>query len=178
MNRKLGAAASRRVFMMTGEDYFYISSQLVREVASLGGDVEGLVPAERATRSCRRSSRRRSPDPWALGSTGCPTRRVPRWYQPGMKLAHRLKAIKPSPTLALNAKAKALAAQGVDVVGFAAGEPDFDTPEFIKDAAVEALAQGFTKYTATARHPRAARGHLREARDGQPARRSRPSRCW
>src|SRR3954453_12856803 len=70
-----------------------------------------------------------------------------------MKLAHRLQSIKPSPTLALNAKAKALAAQGVDVVGFAAGEPDFDTPQFIKDAAVQALAKGFTKYTATAGTP-------------------------
>ncbi len=66
-----------------------------------------------------------------------------------MNLANRLKAIKPSPTLALNAKAKALAAQGVDVVSLAAGEPDFDTPEFIKQAAVEALRQGFTKYTPT-----------------------------
>jgi aspartate aminotransferase len=66
-----------------------------------------------------------------------------------MQLAKRVKAIKPSPTLALNAKAKALAAKGVDVVSFAAGEPDFDTPKFIKDAAIAALNAGFTKYTAT-----------------------------
>lgn len=66
-----------------------------------------------------------------------------------MKLAQRLKSAKPSPTLALNAKAKALAAQGQDVVGFVAGEPDFDTPEFIKQAAIDALKAGFTKYTAT-----------------------------
>lgn len=70
-----------------------------------------------------------------------------------MKLSRRLDPIKPSPTLALNAKAKALAAQGVDIVGFAAGEPDFDTPDFIKQAAVKALEQGFTKYTATAGIP-------------------------
>ncbi|MBM4380597.1 MAG: pyridoxal phosphate-dependent aminotransferase [Deltaproteobacteria bacterium] len=70
-----------------------------------------------------------------------------------MQPARRLQQIKPSPTLALNAKARALAAQGVDVVGFAAGEPDYDTPAFIKDAAVEALRQGFTKYTATAGIP-------------------------
>ncbi|MFE8598248.1 pyridoxal phosphate-dependent aminotransferase [Archangium violaceum] len=75
-----------------------------------------------------------------------------------MNLANRLKAIKPSPTLALNAKAKALAAQGVDVVGLVAGEPDFDTPEHIKQAAIEALRQGFTKYTPTAGIP-----ELREA---------------
>jgi aspartate aminotransferase len=67
-----------------------------------------------------------------------------------MQLAQRLKAIKPSPTLALNARAKALASQGVDVAGFAAGEPDFDTPEFIKQAAMDALRAGFTKYTPTA----------------------------
>jgi aspartate aminotransferase len=70
-----------------------------------------------------------------------------------MKLARRLKAIKPSPTLALNARAKALAAAGEDVVGFAAGEPDFDTPAHIKQAAVQALDEGFTKYTATAGTP-------------------------
>src|SRR5687767_1871383 len=75
-----------------------------------------------------------------------------------MKLARRLQAIKPSPTLALNSRAKALAAQGVDVVSLAAGEPDFDTPEHIKQAAVEALRQGFTKYTPTAGIP-----ELREA---------------
>jgi aspartate aminotransferase len=70
-----------------------------------------------------------------------------------MKLARRLAAIKPSPTLALNARAKALAAAGEDVVGFAAGEPDFDTPEHIKRAAVKALEDGHTKYTATAGTP-------------------------
>jgi aspartate aminotransferase len=66
-----------------------------------------------------------------------------------MQLARRLKAIKPSPTLSLNAKAKALAAKGEDVVSFAAGEPDFDTPAHIKEAAKAALDAGFTKYTAT-----------------------------
>lgn len=64
-----------------------------------------------------------------------------------MELARRVKNIKPSPTLAVDAKAKALLAQGVDVVGFGAGEPDFDTPENIKDAAIRALKAGFTKYT-------------------------------
>ncbi|MFL5345559.1 MAG: pyridoxal phosphate-dependent aminotransferase [Hyalangium sp.] len=75
-----------------------------------------------------------------------------------MQLAQRIKAIKPSPTLALNARAKALAAQGVDVAGFVAGEPDFDTPEFIKQAAIDCLKAGFTKYTPTAGIP-----ELREA---------------
>ena len=64
-----------------------------------------------------------------------------------VKIAPRMSQIKPSPTLAITAKAKALKAQGVDVVGFGAGEPDFDTPEHIKDAAIKAMKEGFTKYT-------------------------------
>lgn len=66
-----------------------------------------------------------------------------------LQLAKRLKPVKPSPTLSLNAKARALAAKGADVVSFAAGEPDFDTPTHIKDAIKAALDAGFTKYTAT-----------------------------
>jgi aspartate aminotransferase len=66
-----------------------------------------------------------------------------------MKLADRIAQVSPSPTLALNAKAKALAAAGKDVCSFAAGEPDFDTPDHIKEAAKKALDEGFTKYTAT-----------------------------
>ncbi|MCX5897100.1 MAG: pyridoxal phosphate-dependent aminotransferase [Proteobacteria bacterium] len=64
-----------------------------------------------------------------------------------MELARRVKEIKPSPTLAVDAKAKALLAQGIDVVGFGAGEPDFDTPDNIKEAAIKAIKSGFTKYT-------------------------------
>ncbi len=63
------------------------------------------------------------------------------------KLASRVKDLKPSATLAINAKAKALKAQGIDLVNLSAGEPDFDTPEHIKEAAVKALEQGFTRYT-------------------------------
>jgi aspartate aminotransferase len=63
-----------------------------------------------------------------------------------MKLADRVNRIKPSPTLAIDAKAKALRAQGVDVIGFGAGEPDFDTPAAIKEAAKNAIDSGFTRY--------------------------------
>src|SRR4249919_3315987 len=63
------------------------------------------------------------------------------------KLAERTALIKPSVTLAIAAKAGKLRAEGVDVVNFSAGEPDFDTPEPIKAAAVEALRRGMTKYT-------------------------------
>jgi aspartate aminotransferase len=63
-----------------------------------------------------------------------------------MQLANRVNRIKPSPTLAISAKANALRAEGVDVVSFGAGEPDFDTPQNIKDAAIRAINDGFTKY--------------------------------
>ena len=64
-----------------------------------------------------------------------------------MKLSARTKLIKPAVTLALAAKAQALRAQGVDLANFTAGEPDFDTPQRIKDAAIAALKKGMTKYT-------------------------------
>ena len=64
-----------------------------------------------------------------------------------IKLAGRVKKIKPSPTLAITSKAKAMKAQGIDVVGFGAGEPDFDTPQHIKDAGKAAIDKGETKYT-------------------------------
>ncbi len=64
-----------------------------------------------------------------------------------MELSHRVQAIKESPTLAITAKAQKLKAEGRDVVALAAGEPDFDTPDHIKAAAIEAINKGFTKYT-------------------------------
>jgi len=67
-----------------------------------------------------------------------------------IKLSKRAAGIQPSPTLAITAKAKKLKSEGKDVVGFGAGEPDFDTPQAIKDAAIDALNKGFTKYTASA----------------------------
>jgi len=68
-------------------------------------------------------------------------------------LAERLKTLAPSSTLAVQAKAKALRARGVDVISFGAGEPDFDTPERIKAAAIEAMRRGETKYTEVAGIP-------------------------
>ena len=59
-------------------------------------------------------------------------------------------AVSPSPTLSIDARAKEMKAQGVDVVGFGAGEPDFDTPEYIRDAAKYALDHGYTRYTPAA----------------------------
>lgn len=65
-----------------------------------------------------------------------------------MELSKRVQAIKPSPTLVVTARAARLKAEGKDIIGLGAGEPDFDTPQHIKDAAITAISQGFTKYTA------------------------------
>jgi aspartate aminotransferase len=65
-----------------------------------------------------------------------------------VNLSHRVLAIKPSPTLAVTARAAALKAEGRDIIGLGAGEPDFDTPQHIKAAAIAAINAGFTKYTA------------------------------
>ena len=63
-------------------------------------------------------------------------------------LSNRVKAVKPSPTLAVTARAAALRAAGKQIIGLGVGEPDFDTPDSIKAAAIEAINNGFTKYTA------------------------------
>ncbi|MBT3505309.1 MAG: pyridoxal phosphate-dependent aminotransferase [Piscirickettsiaceae bacterium] len=65
-----------------------------------------------------------------------------------IKLSQRVQSIKPSPTLAITARAAALRAEGKDVIGLGAGEPDFDTPDHIKQAAITAINNGETKYTA------------------------------
>ncbi|MFW2331248.1 MAG: pyridoxal phosphate-dependent aminotransferase [Nitrospinota bacterium] len=70
-----------------------------------------------------------------------------------VELSSRLKLIKPSATMEITAKAKALKASGVDIIGFGAGEPDFGTPDFVKDAAIKALNDGQTKYTDAAGMP-------------------------
>ena len=70
-----------------------------------------------------------------------------------VRLSERAKKIQPSPTLAVTQRAVALRAEGVDVVGFGVGEPDFDTPAHIKEAAIEALRRGDTKYTAVGGTP-------------------------
>lgn len=75
-----------------------------------------------------------------------------------MRLAYRVSDIGESVTLAITSKAKKLKSEGVDVLSFAAGEPDFDTPQHIKDAAVRAINEGFTKYT-----PSSGMQELREA---------------
>src|SRR5205807_10204736 len=70
-----------------------------------------------------------------------------------MELAQRATILTPSLTLSIDSKAKAMKSEGLDVCGFGAGEPDFDTPEHIKQAAIQALEQGFTKYTPSAGLP-------------------------
>ena len=75
-----------------------------------------------------------------------------------LELSKKAAAVKPSSTLAITAKAKELKAQGKDVVGFGAGEPDFNTPENICEAAIKAIKDGFTKYT-----PASGTNELKEA---------------
>ncbi|WP_090827743.1 pyridoxal phosphate-dependent aminotransferase [Nitrosovibrio tenuis] len=70
-----------------------------------------------------------------------------------MELSKRVQAIKPSPTLAVTARAARLKAEGKDIIGLGAGEPDFDTPQHIKEAAIAAIRAGFTKYTAVGGTP-------------------------
>jgi len=72
-----------------------------------------------------------------------------------IELSARVLAIKPSSTLAVTAKSKAMKAAGIDIVGFGAGEPDFDTPQHIKEAAIKALTEGKTKYEPTGGTPEA-----------------------
>lgn len=70
-----------------------------------------------------------------------------------MEISERAAQLTPSLTLSIDSKAKAMKAEGIDVCGFGAGEPDFDTPEHIKQAAIQALEGGFTKYTPSAGLP-------------------------
>ena len=65
-----------------------------------------------------------------------------------IKLSNRVNAVKPSPTLAITARAAKMRSEGHDIIGLGAGEPDFDTSDFIKQAAIDAINKGFTKYTA------------------------------
>ena len=65
-----------------------------------------------------------------------------------ISLSNRVQRVKPSPTLAITALAAQLRSEGKDIIGLGAGEPDFDTPEHIKRSAIEAIENGFTKYTA------------------------------
>ena len=64
-----------------------------------------------------------------------------------LSLSRRVQRVKPSPTLAVTARAARLKAQGQDVIGLGAGEPDFDTPAHIGQAGIEAIKSGFTRYT-------------------------------
>ena len=66
-----------------------------------------------------------------------------------MKISQHAKNLVPSATLVISNKARQMRAEGIDVLGFAAGEPDFDTPDHIKEAAIPAIREGFTKYTAS-----------------------------
>ena len=70
-----------------------------------------------------------------------------------MEISTRASQLNPSLTLSIDSKAKAMKAEGIDICGFGAGEPDFDTPEHIKAAAIGALEHGLSKYTTSSGQP-------------------------
>ena len=84
-----------------------------------------------------------------------------------MKIAGRMNKVSPSATLKLTSKAKEMKAKGLPVISFGAGEPDFDTPQAVKDEAVKALAAGFTKYTPTSGIPELREAVCRKFREDQ-----------
>ena len=160
MNRRLAPGVDT-MFFMTDERNHYVSSSLVKEVASLGGDVTGLVPAAVVA---------------ALAAKYQPEEVITCLLR--LKLASRLDPIKPSITLAVTAKAAKLKAEGVDVISFGAGEPDFDTPEHIKDAARGALDKPAS--ASTPMSPASCRCARRSPPSCQRCTRSRssPTKCW
>ena len=85
-------------------------------------------------------------------------------------ISDALNRIQPSATIAISNKAMALKAEGRDIIGLSAGEPDFDTPDNIKEAAIAAIRTRQTKYTARRRHPRAEEGDRRQVQARERAR--------
>lgn len=84
-----------------------------------------------------------------------------------MKLSERAMAVRTSSTLAITALAKKMKEEGIDVIGFGAGEPDFDTPFFIKEAAKKSIDEGYTKYTPAAGSDELKRGGMRKVQERQ-----------
>ena len=126
MNRHLEPMLET-VFMMPAEQYTYLSSRLIKEVFSLGGDVSGLVPA---------------------GGRAGDAAEAGRWSQRIGMFAQRLAQVSVSATLKVAAEAERLRREGYNVVDFSAGEPDFPTPEHVKEAGKAAIDANFTRYTA------------------------------
>jgi len=85
-----------------------------------------------------------------------------------IQLARRIKQVAPSPTLTIDAKAKQMKSSGIDVVNFGAGEPDFDTPDYIKEAGIQAIRSG-TRSTPRPRARPSSRSGVREAAPGERA---------
>src|SRR6266542_136768 len=122
------------------------------------GNIGRRRDARFPARAVRRPARKQIPRPLSTAVTGSsPSRDFPlalsvqcRYCSAAFmsyRISQRAASLSPSLTLAIDAKAKQMKADGLDVVGFGAGEPDFDTPQHIKDAAARALEEGFTKYT-------------------------------
>ena len=153
MNRKLQPDLET-VFMMPAEQYSYLSSRLVREVAKLGGSIQGLVP-EMVERRLREKLdpavklQETQEQPKNRKTSMTPVTEA----TPAVKLTERINRIEPSATMAVVAEADKLRQQGIDVVDFGAGEPHFSTPQHVKDAAIAAIQNNFSKYTAVGGTP-------------------------
>ena len=119
MNRTLDENIET-LFMIPSQEYSFLSSNLVKEISLHGGETSNLVPEAVAL---------------AL-----------KKYQI-MKFSQRIQRVQPSMTLAITAKAAEMRAQGIDVIGFGAGEPDFDTPWHVRQAGIRAIENNDTHYT-------------------------------
>jgi aspartate aminotransferase len=137
MNRKLNRNIET-FFLMTAHRYLYVSSRIIKATVVAGGSPAGLVP-EYVLRTLRKKFPQIPSNNRNAGKhTGVAMRKI---------LSERARLLKPSATLAIAAKEKELKSKGVDVIGFGAGEPDFPTPERIREAAKQSLDRGETFYT-------------------------------
>ena len=134
--------------MMPAEQYSYLSSRLVREVAQLGGSIAGLGAGDGGTALDERNSILRIKLQTHEERKAGKTMSTVTQSLAAVKLTERINRIEPSATMAVVAEADKLRQQGIDVVDFGAGEPHFSTPQHIKDAAIAAIQNNFTKYTA------------------------------
>ena len=146
MNRKIEPRVET-VFMMPAEKYSYLSSKIVRDIASFGGPLTGLVPElveEHLRRRFAQKQRSNIRNPNQVKAQRMSTTGT----QLSSFLTNRIQRIEVSATMAVVAEAEKLRATGADLVDFGAGEPHFSTPQHIKEAAIAAINNNFTKYTA------------------------------
>ena len=124
-NNKLDSSIET-IFMVADANFAHISSSLIKDIIKLGGSAKEFIP----------------------GAVESELKKILGKKEIKMELSKLAKELNLSATLAITAKAKEMKSEGIDVIGFGAGEPDFDTPENIKNYAKRFIDNGFTKYTA------------------------------